>query len=267
MLVTDFLNPDDLQLIEEAALQAGAIALRYFKQDPEVWYKGHGRSPVSEADIKIDQFLKSLLLKARPDYGWLSEEIEDDLARLNKDLVFVVDPIDGTRAFIAGTDQWCISIAIVANGRPIHGVLYAPVQDMTYKASKDLGCFINGDSVSKTMASKVTHLKDVIVPQEVSKYIDADFDRTITRIDGPRSLALRIAGLAENKADGIFVRKHSRDWDMAAADIIVEEAGFKLRDSDHKDVVYNTSDVEHGLLFAASPRYISQMINALKPTK
>lgn len=265
--VTNIFNPDDLQLIEDAALRAGAIALKHFKKDPEVWYKGQGRSPVSEADIEIDQYLKSMLLEARPDYGWLSEEIEDDLARLSKNLVFVVDPIDGTRAFIAGTDQWCVSIAVVANGRPIHGVLYAPVQNVIYKASKDMGSFINGNSISKTMASDIEFLNEVIVPQEVSKYVDAEFDRSIIRIDGSRSLALRIAGLVENKADGIFVRKNSRDWDMAAADIIVEEAGFKLQDSEQQDVVYNTSDVEHGLLFATSPRYISNMISALKITK
>lgn len=265
--MTNLFNPDDLQLIETAALQAGAIALKHFKKDPEVWFKGQGSSPVSEADIEIDLYLKSTLLEARPNYGWLSEEIEDDLARLNKALVFVVDPIDGTRAFIAGTDQWCVSIAIVANGRPIHGVLYAPVQNVVYKASKDMGCFINGNPISKTMASEIEFLDDVIVPQEVSKYVDAEFDRSITRVDGSRSLALRIAGLIENKADGIFVRKNSRDWDMAGADIIVEEAGFKLQDSDQKDVVYNTSEVEHGLLFATSPRYIPDMINALKITK
>lgn len=264
--MTNLFNPDDLQLIEDAALQAGAIALKHFKKDPEVWYKGQGQSPVSEADIEIDQYLKSMLLKVRPDYGWLSEEIEDDLARLHKNLVFVVDPIDGTRAFIAGTDQWCVSIAIVANGRPIHGVLYAPVQDMTYRASRGMGCSINGNVISKNMANEMESLDNVIVPQEVSKYVDVEFDNSITRVDGSRSLALRIAGLVENKADGIFVRKHSRDWDMAAADIIVEEAGFKLQDSDQKDVVYNTSDVEHGLLFATSPRYIPHMISALKIT-
>jgi myo-inositol-1(or 4)-monophosphatase len=254
-------------LIEEAAFQAGAIALKHFRKDPEVWYKGHGRSPVSEADIEIDQFLKSTLLELRPNYGWLSEEIEDDLSRLNKDLVFVVDPIDGTRAFIAGTDQWCVSIAIVAGGRPIHGVLYAPVQNILYKASRNMGCFIDGNSISKTMAGDIERLNHVIVPHEVSKNVDVEFDRSITRIDGSRSLALRLAGLAESKADGIFVRKNSRDWDMAAADIIIQEAGFKLQDSDRKDVVYNTPDVEHGLLFATSPSYIAGMINALKTAK
>lgn len=265
--MNNFFNSDDLRLIEKAALEAGAIALKHFKKDPEVWFKGQGHSPVSEADIEIDQYLKATLLAARPSYGWLSEEIEDDLSRLNKDLVFVVDPIDGTRAFIAGTDQWCVSIAIVTNGRPLHGVLYAPVQDVMYKASRDMGTTINGNSVSKAMANEIENLQNVIVPQEVSKYVDAKFDNSITRVDGSRSLALRITGLVESKADGIFVRKHSRDWDMAAADLIVEEAGFKLQDSDQKDVVYNTSEVEHGLLFATSPRYIPDMISALKNAK
>ncbi len=97
-----------------AARQAGDIALGFFGQDPETWYKGKaGMSPVSEADLAVDRFLADYLRSARPDYGWLSEETADDRSRLNHERVFIVDPIDGTRAFLAGGDEWTVAIAVV----------------------------------------------------------------------------------------------------------------------------------------------------------
>ena len=106
----------DLELLTDLGKEAGEIALKWFRQDPQVWMK-EGQSPVSEADFAIDQFLQKELMAARPDYGWLSEETDDNRERLQAERVFVVDPIDGTRGFIAGSDQWCISIAVVERGR------------------------------------------------------------------------------------------------------------------------------------------------------
>ena len=112
----------DLSLLVDTAREAGQIAMRFFKQSPEVWMKG-GTSPVSEADYAVDAFLRQTLLSARPDHGWLSEETADGLARLSARRTFVVDPIDGTRGFLEGADRWCVSVAIVEAGRPIAGVL------------------------------------------------------------------------------------------------------------------------------------------------
>ena len=114
----------DLALLQTAAREAGRIALGFFRQDPQVWWK-EGNSPVSEADFAVDRFLKEALLGARPDYGWLSEET-DPLAEVAT-LVepprrfFVIDPIDGTRSFIRGEDTWCVSVAVVEGGRPVAG--------------------------------------------------------------------------------------------------------------------------------------------------
>ena len=117
----------DLTLLVDAAREAGQIALRFFKQSPEVWLKG-GTSPVSEADYAADSFLNEALIAARPDYGWLSEEAADNAARLSARRTFVVDPIDGTRGFLEGRREWCVSIAVVENGRPIAGVLECPAR-------------------------------------------------------------------------------------------------------------------------------------------
>ena len=106
---------EDLALLRDAAREAGAIALRYFCKNPEVWMKG-GTSPVSEADYAADTSLRDTLLAARPDYGWLSEETADGPERLRARRIFVVDPIDGTRGFLDGQKFWCVSVAVVEDG-------------------------------------------------------------------------------------------------------------------------------------------------------
>ena len=118
---------EDLSLLRAAAVEAGRIALGYFRQNPEVWLKG-GSSPVSEADYAVDRYLKETLLAARPDYGWLSEETADHPARLASRRTFVVDPIDGTRGFLEGGSRWCVSVAVVEAGRSVAGVIEAPVR-------------------------------------------------------------------------------------------------------------------------------------------
>ncbi|MGN6449273.1 MAG: inositol monophosphatase family protein, partial [Brucella intermedia] len=117
----------ELALVRDAAREAGRIAMRYFGRSPEVWLKD-GVSPVSEADLAVDRYLKEVLLNARPDYGWISEETVDDRVVAKRSIAFVVDTIYGTRAYIAGQDQWCVSIAVIENGRPLAGVLECPAR-------------------------------------------------------------------------------------------------------------------------------------------
>ncbi|ENS54920.1 hypothetical protein C036_03099 [Brucella melitensis F1/06 B10] len=133
----------ELDLLREAAREAGRIAMHYFGRSPEVWLKD-GVSPVSEADLAVDRFLKETLLAARPDYGWISEETVDERAAAERSRAFVVDPIDGTRAYIGGQDQWCVSIAIIENGSPVAGVLECPVREELLEAGKGLGARQNG---------------------------------------------------------------------------------------------------------------------------
>ncbi|MBO6919262.1 MAG: 3'(2'),5'-bisphosphate nucleotidase CysQ [Rhizobiaceae bacterium] len=264
MQATEYQSLDDQSLIETIALEAGKIALKHFKKEPEVWYKGISKSPVSEADLEIDEYLKTTLLQARPHYGWLSEETEDNNERLKAKKVFVVDPIDGTRAFIAGTDEWCVSIGIVENNKPVNGVLFAPVRQKLYSAARGQGAFINGIGVKEEVVTMMLEPHRVIIPQEVAKYVSEEFVSSVEPVGGVRSLALRITGLIEDYADGIYVRKNSRDWDMVAAHLIVEEAGFQLVDLALEDVVYNKSETRHGLLIAAHPSYTEKMKNALQ---
>ncbi|WP_292327919.1 3'(2'),5'-bisphosphate nucleotidase CysQ, partial [Mesorhizobium sp.] len=137
---------EDLALLREAAREAGTIAMRYFGQNPQVWMKG-GTSPVSEADHAADAYLRETLLKARPNYGWLSEETADDHARLSARRTFVVDPIDGTRGFLDGLHSWCVSVAVVEDGRSLAGVLECPAKRETYWALPGEGAFLNGKRI------------------------------------------------------------------------------------------------------------------------
>jgi myo-inositol-1(or 4)-monophosphatase len=124
----------DLDLLRRAALKAGDLAMRFFRRNPTSWSKAGG-SPVTEADMAVDTLLRTELLAERPGYGWLSEETADDLVRRERELVFVVDPIDGTRGFIDGDDRWCISVAVVRSGRPWVAALYAPARREFYHAA------------------------------------------------------------------------------------------------------------------------------------
>src|SRR5436190_9274200 len=133
----------DLEVLRTAAVTAGIIGSSYFRRDLKTWTKENA-SPVSEADIVLDKFLHSALTTARPDYGWLSEESVDDFARLERRRVFVVDPIDGTRGFIKGEDSWTVSLAVVEDGVPVAGVVYAPARDEMYDAYAGGGARLNG---------------------------------------------------------------------------------------------------------------------------
>ncbi len=146
----------DLPLLESAARQAGAIALRYFRRDPQVWDKGGDQGPVTEADLAVNDYLKGALRAARPDYGWLSEESPDDPQRLNCARVFIVDPIDGTRAFISGEDNFAISIAVAERGQIIAGAVYLPAKNRLYTAELGGVALRDGKAISASSRAELT---------------------------------------------------------------------------------------------------------------
>ena len=136
----------DLKNLKLAALQAGNIALGYFEKNYKTWDKEAGAGPVTEADLEVDNFLKNFLSNCEPDYGWLSEETEDSSTRLTKTKVFIVDPIDGTRSFIAGDETWAHSLAVAEHGIPIAAVIYLPKMDLLYTAEAGKGAIASGQA-------------------------------------------------------------------------------------------------------------------------
>ncbi|MEL6737036.1 MAG: 3'(2'),5'-bisphosphate nucleotidase CysQ [Pseudomonadota bacterium] len=261
----------DLDLIADLAAEAGQIALRYFNKDPQVWMK-EGDSPVSEADFAVDTFLKENLLKARPDYGWLSEETDIDDHRLQAQRTFIVDPIDGTRGFINGMSQWCVSIAIVENGRPYAGALDCPVLKEQHLAAAGMGARINGSQCKARVLrdSKEGAPEDgkkticLTGPRSFQTRFDKDVPHTVVKDPFVPSLAYRIAMVACGQTDVAVARASAKDWDLAAADLIAHEAGAMLTGLDGQPLQYNCQDVRHGALVCAHRTHQNEMLDYVR---
>ena len=251
----------DLELIASAAQLAGEKALTFFGRNPDVQWKNGGRSPVSEADFAANDILKEKLLSARPNYGWLSEETDDDEARLGCDTVFVVDPIDGTRAFIAGKAVWCVSVAVVHGGRPVAGVLYAPALEELFEATLTSEALKNGKPITAS-PSEAGSTRRIALAEDVVGVLEGGYRAGITRIPHVPSLAYRLAMIADGSIDGTVVKKNSHDWDLAAADLILQRAGGSLHDLKGETIVYNRPVVSHGVMCAAENTALPALIAA-----
>ena len=200
----------DLALLHDAAREGGAIALRYFGKNPQTWYK-EGMSPVTAADIAVDTYLRETLLAARPHYGWLSEETADSPERLSASRTFVVDPIDGTRAFIEGKPTWCVSVAVVEEGVPLAGVLYCPVTEEIYEAAAGGDALRNGSVI--TVAAHGREPLQIAGPRPMLEKAPAHI-RAAQTVPYIPSLAYRIAMVASGEIDATFVKPNAHDWDQ-----------------------------------------------------
>ncbi|GEO85098.1 MULTISPECIES: 3'(2'),5'-bisphosphate nucleotidase CysQ [Alphaproteobacteria] len=252
----------DMALITTAAREAGTVALSYFGQSPEVWWKNEGHSPVSAADYAANRCLEEQLRKARPDYGWLSEETDDDPARLDCETLFIVDPIDGTRAFINNRKTWCVSVAVVHQGKPVAGVLVAPALDEEFTAYSDGPALKNGQPITVAPHRPDDRLR-VATPQDIVSAFDAQIRTRIERVEHIPSLAYRLAMVAEGRIDATLVKRNSHDWDLAAADLILKRAGGSLVDLAGAPLCYNRADVSHGELCAAIDAELPDLLKHL----
>lgn len=240
---------EDRDLLAEAARAAGAIALGFFKKDPQVWTKDND-SPVSEADFAVDRYLAEALRSARPDYGWLSEETEDAPERLAAARVFIVDPIDGTRSFVAGGDEWTISVAVVEAGRPTAAALYRPTSDTMWDAIAGGGARIDGAALSAVTSHELDGLRVAGPRGTIKQFLGSDVKPAETAFIA--SLALRIALVASGRYDLILSKENAHDWDIAAADLILDEAGGILCDDTGARLVYNRNRPNHPALIGGA---------------
>ncbi|MDX3925641.1 MAG: 3'(2'),5'-bisphosphate nucleotidase CysQ [Shinella sp.] len=253
----------DLDLLLAAAQAAAVRAMEFFRKSPDVWWKNGGRSPVSAADFAANDILKKQLLSARPNYGWLSEETDDDPARLDCETVFVIDPIDGTRAFIAGKDVWCVSAAVVHAGRPVAGVLVAPALGETFAAEENGPALKNGHPISVAGTGQERPLRIAAAEDLVSGLGTAKLG-PVSRISHVPSLAYRLAMVADGRIDATLVKKNSHDWDLAAADLILSRAGGGIATLDGAALSYNRPEVSHGILCAAATPRLPGLVKAVR---
>jgi myo-inositol-1(or 4)-monophosphatase len=240
---------DDHSLLVTTMREVGSIAMSYFRSDVRAWEK-EGGTPVSDADIVIDSHLKRCLGAARPDYGWLSEETEDNVARLTRRRVWVVDPIDGTRAFLGGVPHFCHAVALVEEGRPVLAVLYNPATDEFYEAMAGHGACLNGRAVRVSDRHEIEGCRMAAYgpmfmhpawrePWPEMEIIQRD------------SVAYRLALVASGVADAAFGLNTKNDWDLAAADLIVHEAGGLVSSHDGKQLIYNQANTLQRSFLAA----------------
>jgi myo-inositol-1(or 4)-monophosphatase len=245
----------DLLLIRQAARDAGELALSYFGNDPQVWYK-NGTSPVCDGDIEVNRFLERRLRQARPDYGWLSEETADDKMRLGDRSVFVVDPIDGTRAFIRGDDIWCVSIAVVCEGKPVAGVLACPARQEFFEAQHDGAALNNGTPIQ---VAPDLEGGGIAAPKSLFRQLAESRFAALTHVTNVPSLAYRLAMVADGRLSATLVRPNANDWDLAAAHLILQRAGGDLVDMDGRTPAYNRDVTSHGILVAAAEDVLPEL--------
>ncbi len=261
MSSSGYTNQDDLALVFEAAKHASSIAMSYFRRAPDVTIKGDA-SPVTEADLAIDIYLHDFLRSARPNYGWLSEEREDDGSRHKSSRNFVVDPIDGTRAFIAETSEWCISIGLVEAGRPVVGVLFCPVNNSVYHAVKGQGSFFNDVRLQIGLEQNVEFR--IAGPKPLIRAMQEQNEVAIKSMPYVPSLALRLAMVADGQLDATVVKPKSALWDIAAADIIMSEAGCSLVNLQGAPVDYAAASPKLSTLLAASNAKIDPILAVVR---
>lgn len=258
----DKMNWDKLApAIQNIVEEAGMLAFEGFREGRQttsrIWYKDGG-SPVTASDIAANDLLEEKLQKLLPEAAWLSEETTDHSDRLSKNLVWIVDPIDGTRAFLSGHPDWCVSVALLADGQPVIGSIFAPALQIRYSAVQNNGAERNGRAMAVSTRPTLADAR-IAGPKPMIAAVE--------RVAGPAhrlaripSLALRLARVAEGSIDVGLVSGMARDWDIAAADLILREAGGIMTGLSGEAVRYNNPFPTHGELAASSKLLHSSLI-------
>lgn len=255
--------PDsDLDLIREAAEDAGRIALDFWRGAVRHWDKGAGQGPVSDADLAVSDRLAAVLRPARPDYGWLGEEGPDDPARMSARRCLIVDPIDGTRAFLEGGEGFSVCVAVVENGRPVAGVVHLPALDLTYAAAAGGPATRNGRPIrpaeavlagASVLASKAAlaadHWQGGRVPAFIRHFRS--------------SLAWRLCLVAEGRFNAALSMRPVWDWDIAAASLIAAQAGCAVTDRRGNAFRFNGPQAQNDGLIVAAPALHGELRGAI----
>ena len=239
----------DSARLESIVREAGRIAYDLWPgagHELRYWEKETG-SPVCDADLAVDAFLKRELISLLPAAGWLSEETADAPDRLNRDLIWLVDPVDGTRDFVRGRSGWCVSVALVSAGKPLIGMLCAPARQEEWLGHAGKGAWRNGQVLD---ASKRQTFSGARVPIDQLSKADSE----LVAVDKPNSIALRIAMVAADEADLVATLRWGFEWDIAAATLIAREAGAEVSDTFGQPLAYNKRDPRAFGVLVSAPR-------------
>lgn len=253
----------DLPLLIDAVRMAGRVATSFVGKSAKRWDKADGAGPVTEADLAVNDMLKQQLLLARPDYGWLSEETEDGVKRLEHERVFIVDPIDGTRSFTEGANTWAHAIAVAEHGQITSAVVYLPLRGLLYSAALGHGAHLNGASIQAS---------------GVSAFEDSTILAAKPAIAGPTwrsgtcppfkcayrpSLAYRLGLVAEARFDAMLTLRPSWEWDIAAGALIIAEAGGTITNQRGAPLRFNNADPRLDGIVAGGTSIHAALMDAL----
>ncbi len=253
----------DAALLSTAVSEAGSIALRHFQKGGRRWQKGPGQI-VTEADIEIDQALHDILIGARPDDGWVSEERPDDGSRHRCQRVWIVDPIDGTRSFAEGTPEFAISIALAEQGKPVLASVFNPATDEHFQAMAGQGATIGQLKLSPSDHLEIDGAKLLVSSSETKKRRWPE-QMPAAKFTTIGSLAYKLALVAAGRFDGLVSLRPSNDWDLAAAALLIREAGGWLGDASGQPLVLNGPTLRHeGLVAAGTEKLYSSLVSQLE---
>ena len=247
-------------MLFDAVREAGELAMALLRQTVRRWTKDDG-SPVTEADLKVDALLTGRLAGNRPGYGWLSEETIDDAARLSRDACWVVDPIDGTRAFANGGTGWCIAAALVQGGRPTLAAIYRPATEEFYSASAGGGAWLNGTRIAIADSAGMMSARMIGTRKSLASLVPLGIAPDHS---GDLSLQLRLALVADGRAEGAVSIGPKNDWDLAAGDLLVHEAGGRASDLAGEQFVYNRKETWQNGMIAAGPSRHAIILQSLE---
>lgn len=262
MRAPDPADAADLALLTDAARAAADVARRHLARGVSGWEKPEGQGPVTEADLEIDTMLRSRLTAARPGYGWLSEETEDDAARLDARDLFIVDPIDGTRAFAAGDPGFCHALAVARGGVVTAALVHLPMLDVTYTACAGAGAWRNGSVIrtpprSGLAGARILASRDQLHPRhwpgglpELSRHSRA-------------SLAWKLCLVAEGAFDAAAGLGRTWHWDSAAGGLVAREAGAQVLDRFGQPLRYNTAEPFSRGILAGPAAVVAGLLDAL----
>ena len=249
----------DKDAVVTAAQEAGALALESWRKDcvpnARVWDKVKGH-PVSDIDMAVDELLKKRLGAILPEAAWLSEETVDDAVRLDARLLWLVDPIDGTRDYVRGRTGWCVSVALVADGLAVFAVMVAPVAQKVWIANAGDGVSCNG---VRLRSSERMNFAGSRVPADDLPKIDRDLVTVIK----PNSIAMRMTMVACDRADLVATLRWGNEWDIAAAHLVAQEAGAVVTDALGKPIRYNKREPHDFGLICCAPGIHAAVVERL----
>lgn len=249
-------NRNDLDLLLSATKEAGKLARGKFRNHPKSWHKPDGTT-VTETDIAVDEFLRTTITRARPDDGWLSEETPDDGSRLQHRRFWIADPIDGTRMFLAGEDNWGIGVALIEDGEVRLSALLLPAQEKLFHAIRREGAFLNGQKIGLSASSA-----SVIAPRSFAGPLgEAGFQY---QSGSHLPLLLRFAAIAEGKLAGAITLGEKNDWDVAAGHLILTEAGGIVSTGHGDNIVYNRKEAWQPGVVAAGPQWHGALVDLVR---